>query len=220
MTEIILIRHGQSANNALPDHSRVPDPGLTELGVKQANATAQWLEEVPVSRLYCSPFLRALETTRPIAQSKSLSVEVRPDLFEVGGCYSGHDAVGKVGAAGMGLGQLRSLYPQWNIDPTIGDNGWWGRDFELDIAAQSRAERVSQWIAEELVPQGGVHVLVIHADFKRLLIAAILRKSGADITGALGELHNVGVTRFAWHQNRWLALTINATNHLPYQWVT
>ena len=32
---LYLIRHAQSENNARPEHERVEDPGLTELGARQ-----------------------------------------------------------------------------------------------------------------------------------------------------------------------------------------
>ena len=44
--ELIIIRHGQSANNALVDiGNREVDPPLTELGKRQAEVLAQYLSE-------------------------------------------------------------------------------------------------------------------------------------------------------------------------------
>ena len=40
---LLLIRHAQSENNALEDRFRVPDPGITELGVaNQKNWLWRW----------------------------------------------------------------------------------------------------------------------------------------------------------------------------------
>ena len=46
---LYLVRHGESANNALPNHQRVADPSLTELGQKQAhNLAAHYSDFGPI----------------------------------------------------------------------------------------------------------------------------------------------------------------------------
>ena len=92
MPYILLVRHAQSANNALPVHLRVCDPGLTPLGYQQAEATARALTDYPIRTLYCSPFLRSLETTQAVANGTGKNPVIHGDLFEQGGCYSGHVA--------------------------------------------------------------------------------------------------------------------------------
>ncbi len=220
MTEVLLIRHGQSANNALPEDRRVSDPGLTDLGVQQAEATASWLSSANIDHLYCSPFLRSLETTRPIAAATGLRVSIRPDIFEQGGCYSGYKEGEKIGEAGMSRAELGSRYPGWRIDPTIGEHGWWGRDYELLEEATARARRVAGWIQAKLVPRGGSHALIIHADFKRLLIEAMLGSEATSVTDVIGPLHNVGVTTLVWQDKRWILVTLNSTGHVPRTWLT
>jgi hypothetical protein len=70
---VLLIRHGQSANNVLMGRSvadyvagRVADAPLTPLGVEQARAAGTWLggggwKHAP-DHIYCSPMARALAT--------------------------------------------------------------------------------------------------------------------------------------------------------------
>ncbi len=222
--QVLLIRHGQSANNAQAEHLRVPDPALTELGIQQAAATAAWLAEISVDHLYCSPFLRALETARPIALTKNLAVRVRADLFEQGGCYSGHEPGAERGEPGLGKSALRQQYPGWHIDESIPETGWWGREFETLAQARQRATQVANWLAGEAKTLGGMHVLVIHADFKRLLLEAMLQqdRSGAlpngDLAGA--TLFNTGVSTLAWGSDGWQLHSLNSTQHLPPQLVT
>ncbi len=152
MTEIYLVRHGQSANNAFAEHLRVPDPGLTEIGEQQAAALANWFSSHPIDFLYCSPFLRALETVRPLAELTQLPVRVRANLFEVGGCYSGHETGKERGELGMGKNQLQAGYPTWEIDASIGEAGWWGREYETWDQGRTRAASVAQWLASDLAP--------------------------------------------------------------------
>ncbi|MEM7559434.1 MAG: histidine phosphatase family protein, partial [Planctomycetota bacterium] len=64
---ILLIRHGQSANNALPEELRVCDPGLTQNGQRQAERLAESLAEAKIDSRLCSPIFRSLETVKPVA---------------------------------------------------------------------------------------------------------------------------------------------------------
>ncbi len=220
MTHILLIRHAQSANNALPEHQRVPDPGLTELGVKQAALTAAALSSQRLTHLYCSPFLRSLETLRPLADSKQLPVSIRGDIFEQGGCYSGYAPGEERGEPGMGCEELQTRYPHWHVDQRIEAAGWWGKPYESLDEATLRAQRVAKWMVQQLVPMAGIHLFVVHADFKRLLIAALLGQHADQVMPIIGPLHNVGITRFEWNGLQWQLNCLNATSHLPADYVT
>ena len=225
MPQILLVRHAQSANNALPEEQRVPDPGLTERGYKQATETARVLANRNVQSLYCSPFLRSLETARQIASQCSLRPIVRSDLFEQGGCYSGYRAGEERGEPGLGHAALASLYPGWDLDPRIPDSGWWGREYETLDQAQLRAAAVRQWLEQEICsrtnPIDGDHVFVIHADFKRLLIYELIGARMAELLDPiLGPLHNTGISSFRFDRGRWMINSLNATSHLPIELVT
>lgn len=227
MAEVILVRHGQSQNNSQAEHLRVPDPGLTEIGKCQAIATAAWLKSVRIDHLYCSPFTRSLETMLPIAEAKQMSAKVRSDLFELGGCYSGHEPGKQKGEPGLGRSELRALYPKWIVDQTISDNGWWGRDYETYEQGRLRARQVADWLASDIVHTGGTHLLVIHADFKRLLISAMLASqadshnaNGDPIEVADGAIFNTGVSIFEWYQDRWRVHALNSVEHLPSHLIT
>ena len=111
--QLFLIRHGESANNALgvgdisyEDYmaQRSPDPGLTQIGKRQAEMVARHLaaDGHPESRngtplastragygiqtLYVSAMLRALQTARPIAAALGLAPQVMVDIHEHGCC--------------------------------------------------------------------------------------------------------------------------------------
>lgn len=60
MTTIYLIRHGQK-------QSHVGDPGLTDIGLKQAQQTGEYLSQFPISKIVSSPFKRTVETAEQIA---------------------------------------------------------------------------------------------------------------------------------------------------------
>lgn len=74
-TTLVLIRHAASAGPA-------PDAELTPLGVAQANALAERLNELGVDAAYSSPYRRARATISPFALSVGLPVKVLNDLHE------------------------------------------------------------------------------------------------------------------------------------------
>jgi probable phosphoglycerate mutase len=80
---LLLVRHGESAGNALrrfTDSDRVP---LTSLGREQAARTAAFLRaSFAPGRVVSSPFARALQTAEIIASDLGLPIGLEPDLRE------------------------------------------------------------------------------------------------------------------------------------------
>ena len=75
VTTIYLVQHG--------DKERLPgDPGLTELGKRQAEVTARWLRATGLQAVYSSPLRRARETAEPVSQATGLAVQVDSRLRE------------------------------------------------------------------------------------------------------------------------------------------
>jgi 2,3-bisphosphoglycerate-dependent phosphoglycerate mutase len=226
--QLILIRHAQSANNALPESQRVPDPGLTELGYYQADALADFLQSRPPTHLYCSAFRRALETTRPIVKKLQITPEVRWDLFEQGGCYEGYLPGQTKPYAGMGRTQIQASFGDWTIDSKIHDDGWYhGHPLESDEMAIARADRVAYWFTHEIVPDMLERSLpsriacVIHADFKVLLLQSLMKfatrdsRAKFDSFNRLGqEPWNTSITELDWRAGHWQLASLNQVPHL------
>ena len=110
---LYIIRHAQSTNNELADHrDRVCDPPLTELGKRQTEILAQhmatgvdiepWSVDsrgrrgYGITRLYCSPMWRALQTTQPVGRALGLAPEVWIDIHERGGIFLDHGEDGGI----------------------------------------------------------------------------------------------------------------------------
>ena len=73
-TRVLLVRHGQSQGNAerrFGGHSPTP---LSELGRRQAGATARTLAAEGVTAIYSSDLLRAVETAEPLARTTGLEL--------------------------------------------------------------------------------------------------------------------------------------------------
>lgn len=81
-TRVLLVRHGQSQGNAerrFGGHSPTP---LSELGRRQAEATARSLASEGVTAIYSSDLLRAAQTAEPLARMTGLEINRTSALRE------------------------------------------------------------------------------------------------------------------------------------------
>jgi 2,3-bisphosphoglycerate-dependent phosphoglycerate mutase len=86
-TEILLVRHGESApfEPGVPHPTRdgQGDPPLAPHGHLQAEHLARRLAGERVDAIYVTPLLRTQETAAPLARATGLTPVVEPDLREV-----------------------------------------------------------------------------------------------------------------------------------------
>ena len=76
---IYFVRHGE----AEAGWGTAPDPGLSALGLKQAEAVAAELGKQSVSQIIASPMRRCQETSRPFASTSRLHVATDPAVSEI-----------------------------------------------------------------------------------------------------------------------------------------
>ena len=69
-TTIYLIRHAES-DHAVRDAKTRP---LTEKGMKDAEKLTAFFEDIPVSRIFSSPYLRAVQTVKPLSDKRNLPI--------------------------------------------------------------------------------------------------------------------------------------------------
>lgn len=79
--ELVLVRHARPERIDGPVGSRA-DPGLSPLGVEQAQRLADLLAVEPVDALYVSPLRRARETATPLAGKLGLDPVLRDGIAE------------------------------------------------------------------------------------------------------------------------------------------
>jgi probable phosphoglycerate mutase len=79
--ELLFVRHAEPAWDN--DGSTVDDPGLTDLGRKQAQALAERFREAPIDELVVSPLVRARETADALADGLGLEPVVEDWLAEI-----------------------------------------------------------------------------------------------------------------------------------------
>lgn len=72
--KVYIVRHGQSLGNAKHVLLGHTDLDLTELGYKQARATASAMRDIPIDIIYSSDLMRAYNTAVPHAELRGMSV--------------------------------------------------------------------------------------------------------------------------------------------------
>ena len=110
MTELIIIRHGQSDGNRTACFTGQTDVPLTELGRKQAQLTADHLKTTHIDAIFSSDLTRAMQTAKPIAEGHGLKITPCPELREI---WAGQ-------WEGLPLAELGNLFPE--------DFGRWKED--------------------------------------------------------------------------------------------
>ena len=174
---LTLIRHAESQNNARPEHQRVSDPALTELGFRQAEKLGNRLHSESESGqshdlILTSPFLRTMQTIYPSAKKLAHYPVIRSNLFEAGGCYEGHEPGKTTGMPGMTRSQIAEQFPRYTIPDDIDENGWYPNDdFEPWHVASQRAKKITVELIEEFAGHHERVACMIHGDLIRLLLS-------------------------------------------------
>ncbi len=84
MTTVILVRHGQTAWNAVERFRGREDLPLNDVGLSQAERTAERIgRQWHPTAIYCSPLSRARSTAEAIAEHCHLSVQIHPGLVDI-----------------------------------------------------------------------------------------------------------------------------------------
>lgn len=185
--KLYLIRHAQSTNNIESCKGETPDPPLTGLGQRQAALLAEHLvnglvPETPerekkgygITRLYCSAMLRALQTTKPVAQKLGIKPIVWSALHEQGGIFWQLEKEKKTpDHYGKNRTQIQMEFPDYRLPETISEDGWWRGGFENQEESWQRAGEVVQSISEWSESDERI-ALISHGGFMDLLLKTLL----------------------------------------------
>ena len=191
--QLYFIRHGQSQNNASWDTSgsdaeRVADPALTPLGQRQAQRVAEFLTTgdphfqfagrdaqngrgFPITHLYCSLMMRAVQTATPIAKALGLPLMAWPDVHEHGGIYMDDAAGVQHGQPGLTRTQCAAQFPDLIVPDWLDERGWWqSRPYESDELYRERAKRfVHELLARHSNSKDSVAVVSHGAFFTQMM---------------------------------------------------
>jgi probable phosphoglycerate mutase len=142
MTDLLLLRHGQSAWNALGRWQGQADPPLSRLGEQQAAHAELHLPDIDV--IVASDLRRAVRTAEIIAAPRGLSVHTDPDLRERhAGAFQGLTKV-----------EIEERWPGWLTE------GRRPPDFETDESVLERTTRALDRLLDR--HDGSTIVVVCH----------------------------------------------------------
>lgn len=205
-TEILLVRHGQSApfvDGQLFDLvDGQGDPPLSEHGHQQALLVAERLRPVPIDAIYVTPLRRTHQTIEPLATLLGIEPQVEPDLREVhlgeweGGLYrrmavERHPAFMEMDAR-----------QDWGAIP--------GAESSASLRTRVRAaiERI-----HSRHPDGRV-VVVSHGG----AIGAVLAEASGARSLAFASADNASISHLVITGDRWMVRRFNDTGHLDGEW--
>jgi broad specificity phosphatase PhoE len=200
MTQIILVRHGQTPWNKDKIFRGSKDIPLNDTGREEARLAGEWLKDETIQAAYCSPLSRARDTAAAIAHHHKLPVVDLPGLSDL--CYGDWE--------GLPLTEVKEkyagLYQQWETAPrTVRFPG--GETLD-EVKARALAA-VEQVVAQH---PGQVVLLAAHRAVNKVLIAALIGldnshfwRIGQDTT-AINRFLRVGAI---WHIN-----SVNDVCHL------
>ena len=214
--ELYLIRHGESTNNAGLPH--VADPPLSDLGKQQAFYAGKMLQREGMSRLYCSPMRRALQTAEIIGGMLSLAPYIYTGLHEWDGIWE--ESVGRFGATLPGLtrSEMKEVCPSVVLSQDVTDEGWLFAQWkDVESMLQQADQNATNFIAhlERLHPEADERVAAIsHGAFLSTLIGTFFTLPPNDDSDRFDH-HNAAITKIRRTTRRTQLRYLNRICHLP-----
>ena len=202
-TVLYLIRHGATAANlAKPAllQGRKHNPPLAPLGIRQAQATRDFLAIRPMDACYCSPLQRAVQTAAIVAESHNLVPIAIPDLTE---CDVGR-------WEGLDWHTIRQQDPsEYELHMSSpGKHGYPDGESFAEVY-----DRVAPVIDDLLLTHEGQSLLIVaHNAVNRTYLAGLLGL-GADQARQV-VLDNCGISVVIRKGSRTTVATLNAAFHL------
>lgn len=199
MTEIILVRHGETDWNVAEVFRGRIDIELNETGTKQAELLAEYLRDLRIAAIYSSPLKRALKTAETIASRHNLDVEIAPGLIDFDyGDWQGlsHEVV---------RDRYKELYADWIENP-----------HQVKMPAGESlndVRRRATSVVDSIVARyEGTVVLAAHRVVNKVLICALLGLDNSHFWNIRQEA--CGITTFNYENERFVLAKHNDTSFL------
>ncbi len=198
MTELIIVRHGETQWNVEEVFRGRIDVELNETGLKQAELLAEYLSQRKLEHVFSSPLKRALRTAQAIADYQRLKVEVTPALIDFNfGDWQG-----------LSLAQVREkfgeLYKEWLEHPE-----------RVRIPGGESLEEVRRralGFLESILGYEGSLVLVSHRVVNKVLICALLGLDNSHFWKIRQD--NCAITTFLYEDGSFVLTEHNNTSYL------
>jgi 2,3-bisphosphoglycerate-dependent phosphoglycerate mutase len=134
LTEILLIRHGETAWNAVKRLQGYLDIPLNEEGLRQASLLGKVLRDEPLDAIFSSDLHRAYQTAMAVALPRGMTVQVDRGLRER--CYGAFE--------GMLYAEISGRYPE-------AYRAWQARDLDYRFPAGVHVAETLNEFAERSV---------------------------------------------------------------------
>ncbi|HEY5809857.1 MAG TPA: histidine phosphatase family protein [Povalibacter sp.] len=169
------IRHGESEVNVATMAHPVPDGGvsypLTRSGVQQVTALADNLSSMPVTTIYTSTRVRAIQTADAIAFRHGLSITLAPEVAEID--------LGIPIDAADGRQQYRDLVRKWIVDKDATARIGEGESY---ADAQRRFLPFVRELMNRHADDTGVVIIVSHGAMLGIFVPVLAPNVPADFT--------------------------------------
>lgn len=161
MSELLLVRHGETAWSANGRHTGLTDVPLTARGADEALSLAPFFRDREPALVLTSPLSRAVATAELAGLTGGIP---EPDLHEWD--YGGYE--------GVTTAEIRRTRPDWSLWTDGVPPGDAQHPGEQAAQVGARADRVLARAAKALNGGRGDVVLVAHGHFLRVLTARYL----------------------------------------------
>ncbi len=199
MTEIILVRHGETEWNVEEVFRGRVDIELNQTGTKQAELLAEYLSERKIDAIYSSPLKRAMKTAEIISGYHGLDVKIAPGLIDFD-CGEWQ---------GLSLQEVKDSYKDTYAE-------WASRPERVKIpggeSLNDVTQRAMKVVDDVIVKYGGAVVLVAHRVVNKVLICALLGLNNSHFWNIRQD--NCGITTFAYENGRFILTEHNNTYFL------
>ncbi|MFC2072110.1 histidine phosphatase family protein [Chloroflexota bacterium] len=199
MTEIILVRHGETEWNVAEIFRGRIDVELNETGIKQAELLAEYLSNIKIEAIHSSPLKRALRTAEVIASHHKLEVEITPGLIDLDfGQWQGlpNQEV---------KDKYKELYAEWISSPD-----------QVKIPSAESLENVrarALGVVDEVIARyEDTVILVSHRVVNKVLICALLGLDNSHFWNIRQD--TCGITTFTYENERFILTKHNDISYL------
>jgi len=200
-TNILIARHGETAfNREKKLQGRGIDAPLNQLGVKQANALANYVRQYPLNAIYSSTLKRAKQTAEIVAAEHNLPVQTHPELEEMS--YGNYEGVAYDHIAT----EIQLIKKRWKEGETdVKINGGESPE-QVFQRADVKIKELLNFHSSETV------LFILHGRLIRILLANWLK-------GGLSHMHtvkhtNCGINLITWNNPAFESIYLNKIKHL------
>jgi broad specificity phosphatase PhoE len=199
MTEILLIRHGETDWNAAEVFRGRIDVSLNERGIQQAGLLARYMDGLTLDAIYSSPLKRAWQTAEAIARMKGQQVEAAPGLldFDFGEWQ------------GLSRSEVQQKYPEAYAD-------WLNRPERLRVPGGEDLGKVEERalpLVDGIIANGTARAaLVTHRVVMKVIICALLGLDSSHFWNI--KLDTCGISTFIHESGRFVLARHNDTSFL------